>query len=501
MTKKHLLLLVALLLLGQFQLSAQKLTFEDVTEIRLQDMAPIYQGDVVRGYFAFYYLDKAKEKYMANFKLVLLDENLNKLAEKKLVENQRTDLKFGVFNGNSIMFVISNPGKVTLEFRRYDLQLNQISTEIQKIGEIEEYFLSYANKQRVPPQVFTLDSLGYVFYNTTGLGGVRYKMRYLPDNPQKKGWLRERDDKDRDGHLPAPLAHNGKVLLNYFTENSTPSKYLQAINLETGRVVFDKETLIDQNYTAQVFYGYADAEGHFVITGQYYEKGANIEKGNSLGLFTGKMDENGKILTYKLLSWENDVSKVAKCNKDGKFEGKGFIFFRDVVHTKDGKLYLAGETFDRVVIGLNQGVEVRDFAIVEIDPDMSLKDIQFFKKPEHFYSTGGLLTVRNPDVLANYVRLSGGFDYQYVQTSEDKDAFTFYYSFLEEYGDKWKKYHKWLGTISKHAADAAYETDKISLKTEATSIQVLPAKPGHLLIVEYFSKAKKLDMRIEKFNY
>lgn len=59
MTKKHLLLLVALLLLGQFQLSAQKLTFEDVTEIRLQDMAPIYQGDVVRGYFAFYYLDKA----------------------------------------------------------------------------------------------------------------------------------------------------------------------------------------------------------------------------------------------------------------------------------------------------------------------------------------------------------------------------------------------------------------------------------------------------------
>ena len=30
---------------------------------------------------------------------------------------------------------------------------------------------------------------------------------------------------------------------------------------------------------------------------------------------------------------------------------------------------------------------------------------------------------------------------------------------------------------------------------------VMPAKPGHLLFVEYFEKTKKLDMRIEKFNY
>lgn len=501
MTKNYLLLLSALLLMGQLNLNAQKLTFEDVAEVRLQDMAPIYQHDIVKGYFSFYYLDKAPEKYMANFKLVLLDENLNKLAEKKLVENRRTELKFGAYNGNSILFVLYNPGNVTLEFRRYDLQLNQISSEIRKIGHIEEYFITapYAGQQHVPPHVYSLDSLGYIFYNFTGMGGVKYKMQYLPDD-KSKSWMRETGEKDRDGHLPAPLAHNGKVLLQNFTHSSTPSKYLQAINLETGRVIFDKETLIDK-YTIQVFYAYPDADGNFVVTGQYYEKGENTLKGNSLGIFVGKINEKGDFLAHKFHSWTNEVSKIAKCDENGKIEGKGYIFFRDAVHTKDGKLYLAGEMFDRENVGMDRGIEIRDFVIVEINPDMELHDIRFFEKRKHYYSIGGFLAPRNPDLLANYVRMSGGFDYQYVQTGENNDAFTFYYSFLVDLGGKWKKYEKWLGTISKHASDAAYETDKISLKTEADYFQVLPAKAGHLLIVEYFIKAKKLDMRIEKFNY
>ncbi len=29
----------------------------------------------------------------------------------------------------------------------------------------------------------------------------------------------------------------------------------------------------------------------------------------------------------------------------------------------------------------------------------------------------------------------------------------------------------------------------------------MPAKPGYVLITEYFRKDKKLDMRLEKINY
>lgn len=491
-------MLFASLLLGTLTLPAQKLSFEDVTEIRLQDMAPIYQSEIVRGYFAFYYIDKAKEKYMANYKLILLDENLNQLAEKKLVEHKDSELKFAAYNGNSILFVFYNPGNVTLDFRRYDLKLNLVSSEIRKIGHIEEFFITapYSGTQQVPPQVFSLDSLGYIFYNFTGLGGTRYKMQFLPDKPVK-AWMRETGDKDRSGLLPAPLCHNGKLLLQNFTEWSTPSKYLQAINLETGKVVFDKEMNIEK-HTVQVFHAYPDPEGNFVVVGQYYEKGESILKGNSLGIFVGKIDAKGDFIAHKYHSWAKDVSQKVKCDENGRIEDKGYIFFRDAVHTKDGKIYLAGELFELAGYALARGVKINEFAIVEINADMSLNGIKFFDKKSHTFSISGIPTTKNPDKLANYVRLNGGFDYQYTQVGEDDNAFTFFYTVNEVKG---KKTEKKLGSVSKHAGDAAYETDAISLESKADYHSVLPAKSGHLLFIEYFRKTKKLDMRIEKYNY
>ncbi len=48
--------------------------------------------------------------------------------------------------------------------------------------------------------------------------------------------------------------------------------------------------------------------------------------------------------------------------------------------------------------------------------------------------------------------------------------------------------------------DGKITTDKINLKTEASSISVMPAKPGSVLLIEYFKKAKRLDMHMEKIN-
>ncbi len=45
-----------------------------------------------------------------------------------------------------------------------------------------------------------------------------------------------------------------------------------------------------------------------------------------------------------------------------------------------------------------------------------------------------------------------------------------------------------------------YVTDKIDLTTEATFLNVLPAKPGYVLIMEYFRKLKTMQSRLEKFN-
>jgi hypothetical protein len=45
-----------------------------------------------------------------------------------------------------------------------------------------------------------------------------------------------------------------------------------------------------------------------------------------------------------------------------------------------------------------------------------------------------------------------------------------------------------------------FVTDRIKLKSKASKIQVMPAKMGSVMIMEYFKRTKKLKLRIEKLG-
>jgi len=46
-----------------------------------------------------------------------------------------------------------------------------------------------------------------------------------------------------------------------------------------------------------------------------------------------------------------------------------------------------------------------------------------------------------------------------------------------------------------------FTVDKIDFDRKSTEFAVTRAKPGYVLIAEYFRKEKKFDMRLEKINY
>jgi len=74
-------------------------------------------------------------------------------------------------------------------------------------------------------------------------------------------------------------------------------------------------------------------------------------------------------------------------------------------------------------------------------------------------------------------------------------------SFVSSYTDyERSKDYKGLIFNSISYYDGKITTDKINLKTKASSLRVLPAKPGSVLIIEYYKKEKKLDFRMEKLN-
>jgi hypothetical protein len=43
-------------------------------------------------------------------------------------------------------------------------------------------------------------------------------------------------------------------------------------------------------------------------------------------------------------------------------------------------------------------------------------------------------------------------------------------------------------------------TDKINTKSDASRSTVMPGKQGQVMIMEYYKKDKRLDMRFEKLN-
>jgi hypothetical protein len=74
-------------------------------------------------------------------------------------------------------------------------------------------------------------------------------------------------------------------------------------------------------------------------------------------------------------------------------------------------------------------------------------------------------------------------------------------SFVSGYTD-YQREKNYTGSVFNSISynDGKITNDRINLKTEASSIRLMPAKPGFVLLVEYFKKAKRLDMHMEKIN-
>jgi hypothetical protein len=501
MTSKTILLFCSLLIccISSLSLHAQVFSFEDVSEIKLKDIGPIFQGHTLKGYYAFYYIDDVDKRKLANFKLILLDENLNKIAEKKMVESQYINLQMVAYDGKDLLVVFHNDDSKQLEYRHCDLKLNELSKSKRDLDAIEDYFFTnpYDGIQHVPPHILTIEGKGFVLYNFTGNGGVRPITEFIP-NTGKPAWKREKEKNDPYGQLPNALCYNDKLLLHNFTDWNRPSAYLQAINLETGKDAFFKEMTID-HYDVQVLHAYPDSMGNFVVIGQYYTQNSNINKVSSLGIVIGKINPAGNFIEHKYLTWAKDIAAKVKIDEEGMIDGRGYPFFQNAVHTKDGRLYLCGELFSLAGSRLGRGARVQDFLILEINPDLTLNSVKIIDKKEKHIDWTTIALTGNPLKLANTLRLNDGFDYQYTQLDDAANAFTFFYRAIEKKDGK--TISRKLCTASKHMGDPGFETDVITMGMEAGVHKTLPAKAGHLLLIDYYKETKKLDMRIEKFNY
>jgi hypothetical protein len=88
-----------------------------------------------------------------------------------------------------------------------------------------------------------------------------------------------------------------------------------------------------------------------------------------------------------------------------------------------------------------------------------------------------------PHTLALLLKTYGSFDYSFTQMGRHKSSFMSGYTDFEKGKD-----YRGLTFNSISYNDGQVTTDKINLKTKASRLRVLPAKPGSVVLIEYFKK-------------
>jgi hypothetical protein len=102
----------------------------------------------------------------------------------------------------------------------------------------------------------------------------------------------------------------------------------------------------------------------------------------------------------------------------------------------------------------------------------------------------------NPQVLSFVMLYMGSFDYAFTQQNKDNSLFSIAYL---DYEDRKGEKDGWnFGTLN--YLDNEWVSDKIKMTSSSRDFDVLPGKPGYVMVFEYFRKQKKIDMRLEKLN-
>jgi hypothetical protein len=281
------------------------------------------------------------------------------------------------------------------------------------------------------------------------------------------------------------------------------------LNLETGRQVFEKPT--DGKYR---FYPASLSvlnDGKAYIYGEYFDVDGNIIKDKSSGFAFWGVDEKGKVLSEKYVSWDLELGKHLNVSSKGKIEDFGFMYVHNIIQTSDGNIFAIGEGYKKVASALGilsqvasggrsrvstLKVKVTDMIMIKFDKDFAVKEAKIYDKNPNTQELPSGMEFTSTPLIGKLVKYTfGEFDDAYTQMNKDKSSFTVCYSDYVR-GKDYKG-----GTFNSISYyEGKITTDHINTRSNATRSFVLPGKQGQVLMVDYYKKDKKADLHLESLN-
>lgn len=511
------LMVVASLLCGS--VSAQsKLSIDKVYSASLRNSGAIITNNEVKGYFLFYKSDKIDRKNY-EYTLQILDENLNKVKDIRFTDSKSVSLQEASFNGNNLMFAFFDEENKLLDYRSYSFDGKQTVSYQRDLDKKSIRYMETKMEQNSEESqnstLYAIEGLGFIScIPIRDDGQYSYEVNFY-NGEKRSQWTYNPETGDKF-EAAQFLGNSDSVAVFQVTRKKAlmAGKYeswLLGIGLAKGNTVFEFQTENKDkfNFMPMNVATVAGAAG-FVLSGPYFNPDDNVLKDKSLGMGIWIMNNKGQIIRSKYSSWEADLSKYLPVNSKGKLDDIGYLFIHKVIRTSDDRIFAVAEGYKQqasafgiatTVLSRGNGastvkLKITDMIGLEFDSSFALKNAVVYKKNSNNIEFPGGFEFTGPQTMAMMAKYNyDAFDYEYTQISSDKSSFVVgYKDYVKEDGYKGGTFN----SISYY--NGKFSTDKINLKSSASSLKVLPGKTGSVVILEYYKKDKRMEMHMEKLN-
>jgi len=504
---------VLLLMHGQNLFAQGKLSIDKVYSVYLRNSGTIMQKGQIKGYFFLYQSDKI-DRHTDEYTLQVLDENLNKVKSIKFEDSKSLVLLESAYNGNTISFLFKNEDEKTLDMKIYDfdgkLRYTYSRTLDKRTDNLMKQYMTLHSDEGMNKNVFDVGDQGFVSVLPLREGSARtYEVDFY-SSQSKKQWTYIPEDAEKYSFAEYLGCTDSVLILEVLKRNHAlggdVSSHLVGINFVTRKKQFDIENANDAYRFVPCSISPLEGTNDLVVIGSFYEKNANVAKDFSKGLAIYEMTTGGKILSKTYNTWIEDFGKYLPTNSRGKIDQVGYLYIHKVIRTPDHKFFVVGEGYKRlasaggialsVLAGGDMGVTkivVTDLVVMEFDDKYKVRGATIFDKENNTAMSGPASDYNSQHLIAMYLKASGAFDYDFTTGDETNSNFAICYSDYVRNSE----YHGLTFNAIRYNG-SKFSTDKIELKTKASRQRVFPAKAGSVMIMEYFKKDKRLDLRLEK---
>lgn len=498
-----------------------KLSIDKVYSAYLRNSGTIMAKGQIKGYFFFYLSDKI-DKHTNEYTLQILDENLNKVQSMKFEDSKKLNLLESAYNGNSISFLFKNEDDKTLDMKVYDfdgkLKFSYSRQFDKKTDQLMKQYETLHTDEGMNKNVFDIGSEGYVSVLPMREGKQRtYEVDYYGSDRKMQWTYVPTDDNEKYAVAEYLGCTDSLIILEVLKKNHTLgtdfSSHLVGINFVTKKKQFEIDGTNDQYNLVPSSVVSMDS-GKLMLMAAYYDKNQNIVKDFSRGLAIYEFTSSGKVLTKTYNTWAGDFSRYLATNSKGKIDDVGYLYIHKLIRTPDNRLFVVGEGYKRqanaggialntlsilagggsTAVG-NTKIVITDLVMMEFNNNYKVTNATIFGKAKNTAIWSNMADYNSQHLLAEYLKMSGSFDYAFTTGDADNSNFAVCYNDYERSSD----YHGQTFNAIRYNGKK-FSTDKIELKSKASMMHVFPAKGGSIMIMEYFKKDKRLDFRLEKLG-